>query len=189
MFYFIPCFLNHYTHSKAHVHTLPILQISSQSRMINWSQSISLLALEQPSSSRGRSLVSIKVQQVIWALKDRSKWQESLGGQFVFSWGAVFVAFSSPQGNKGNQLQLVEGDESEWPLTPAVEVTSGLQKRATAAEYSLRTFGLLLKLCMPIGCTCTLQTQNALEIPQTKSATYSFQWNPLMFCCLHMKIL
>lgn len=103
--------------------------------------------LESPSSSGSRNLVSIKVQPVIQAFKECSKWQESLGGQFVFSWGAVFVAFRFPQGNRGNQLQLVEDYESYWPLTPAVEVTGGFQKRATVAkEYNFTS------CCLPFNC-------------------------------------
>ncbi len=102
-------------------------------------------------SSGSRNLVSIKVQSVIQAFKKCSKWQESLGGQFVFSWGALFMAFSFPQGNKGNQLQLVEDYESHCPLTPAVGVTGGFQKRATIAiEYNSASRRLLLN-CLAIN--------------------------------------
>lgn len=104
--------------------------------------------LDSPSSSGSRNLVSIKVQPVIQAFKECSKWQESLGSQFVFSWGAMFVAFSFPQGNKGNQLQLVEDYESYWPLTPAVEVTWGFPEEGYHC-YKLQSYIFLpaVKLC------------------------------------------
>lgn len=43
------------------------------------------------------------------AFKECSKWQESLGGQFVFSWGAVFVAFSLPRGKQGQSAAACRG--------------------------------------------------------------------------------
>lgn len=83
-----------------------------------------------------------------------------IGRPICFLTGAVFVAFSFPLGSKGNQLQLVEDYESYWPLTPAVEVAGGFQKRATIAiECTFTSRCLLLKLhCnTSMNCTCTPQ--------------------------------
>ena len=114
MFHFMPCFQNlTHRHTDTHTHTVfPAAYLTTLHSILN-DKCISIhfpnALQESPSSSGSRNLVSIKVQPVIRAFKECSKWQESLGGQFVFSWGAVFVAFSLPRGKQGQSAAACRG--------------------------------------------------------------------------------